>query len=111
MCSCTFVLCNKFLFFSTLGHFIISIFLPIRDIYVTKFPPFEEIRSGGRDDCYKIEQSRSLVLAEVKLPLTAVEVKGAQSTEHLVGFTCPFLHPFSRSLQLSIAGVSKRFLG
>lgn len=56
-----------------LGHFKFSFFLHLHDIYVAKFSPSKEIKSGGRDDCSKVEQSSA---AELQLPLTAMKVTG-----------------------------------
>lgn len=80
------VLCYSWLFFSMLGCLKNPIYVPLHYIYVAKFSPSEEIRSGGRDDCFKVEQ--------------CCWVKGAQSTEHLMGFACPPLHPFNCCLLL-----------
>lgn len=64
MHSCKFVLCYKWVgvFFSMLGPYEISIYFPLHDTYVAKFSPSDEIKSGGRDDCSKVELLGSAVL-------------------------------------------------
>lgn len=46
---------------SMLGHFKNYISLPLCDIYVAKFSPSEETKSGG-DGCSKVEKFRGVVL-------------------------------------------------